>query len=159
MGSRKRGIYQISDNLFRFWFRFVYPNLSRLELGDDEPLKDDERLSQYFGEALEEFVRRFSPALFGAPLGKYIRGDVDVDLAGEIGGCRIYGEVKWGRDVDAERVARDLARKVEGDAYVVIARGFAKRVPGSYTLRELFDALERGERIDLCRRSQHGEGA
>jgi len=30
---RKRGIYEINDQLFRFWFRFVYPNMSDLEIG------------------------------------------------------------------------------------------------------------------------------
>jgi len=30
----KRGVYHLLDNYFRFWFRFVYPNRSRLERGD-----------------------------------------------------------------------------------------------------------------------------
>jgi AAA+ ATPase superfamily predicted ATPase len=33
LGMRKRGIYEINDQLFRFWFRFVYPNMSDLEIG------------------------------------------------------------------------------------------------------------------------------
>ncbi|MCK5722204.1 MAG: ATP-binding protein, partial [Gammaproteobacteria bacterium] len=33
LGMRKRGIYEINDQFFRFWFRFVYPNRSDLEIG------------------------------------------------------------------------------------------------------------------------------
>jgi len=30
----QRGLYSISDNFFSFWYRFVFPNLSKLEAGD-----------------------------------------------------------------------------------------------------------------------------
>ena len=30
----QRGLYQVIDNFFRFWFAFVFPNLSELETGD-----------------------------------------------------------------------------------------------------------------------------
>ncbi|AFA39635.1 putative ATPase (AAA+ superfamily) [Pyrobaculum oguniense TE7] len=151
LGAKRRGLYYVKDNLFRFWFRFVYPNISSLELGNDKPLRSAEALSQYFGEMLEEFVRRYSPAIFGVELKKYVKRDVDIDLAGEAGGCRIYGEVKWSADVDAEAVARELAWKKGGDVYVVVARGFRKRTPHSYTLEEVFDVLRGGRRIELCK--------
>ncbi|MDW7727889.1 MAG: hypothetical protein SCH70_12400 [Candidatus Methanoperedens sp.] len=32
-GKKKRGIYEINDLYFSFWFRFVYPNLPDLEIG------------------------------------------------------------------------------------------------------------------------------
>jgi len=141
--GRKRGLYKIVDNLFRFWFRRVYPNLSELELGIDKPLRDEERLSQYFGEMFEEFIRKFSPALFGVRLGKFVKGGVDIDLAGELDGLRIYGEVKWSRDVDAVAITKELMRKAEGDIYIVVARSFAKKTEHSYTLEEVFNALRR----------------
>ena len=30
----KRGIYQLTDHYFRFWFEFVFPDRSDLESGD-----------------------------------------------------------------------------------------------------------------------------
>lgn len=32
----KRGLYKIKDNFIRFWFRFIYPNLSFIESGNKE---------------------------------------------------------------------------------------------------------------------------
>ncbi len=32
----KKGLYKIKDNFFRFWFRFVFPNMSYIELGNYE---------------------------------------------------------------------------------------------------------------------------
>jgi AAA+ ATPase superfamily predicted ATPase len=31
-----RGLYRITDNFFRFWYSFVFPNISDLEIGDAE---------------------------------------------------------------------------------------------------------------------------
>ena len=32
----QRGIYKVADNFFRFWYAFVFPNISELESGDTE---------------------------------------------------------------------------------------------------------------------------
>lgn len=32
----KRGLYNIKDNFINFWFKFVYPNLSYIERGNEE---------------------------------------------------------------------------------------------------------------------------
>lgn len=32
----QRGLYQITDNFFRFWYAFVFPNITELETGDAE---------------------------------------------------------------------------------------------------------------------------
>jgi AAA+ ATPase superfamily predicted ATPase len=33
--TASRGLYKLADNFFRFWFRFVFPNMSELESGDE----------------------------------------------------------------------------------------------------------------------------
>ena len=30
----QRGIYKLTDNFFKFWYAYVFPNVSELELGD-----------------------------------------------------------------------------------------------------------------------------
>jgi len=55
---RKRGIYEINDQFFRFWFRFVYPNRSDLEIGlvDEVFSKISTQLNSYYGREFERLV-------------------------------------------------------------------------------------------------------
>lgn len=50
----KRGIYTINDTFFNFWFRFVYPNLSDLEIGlvDDVFSRISSHINAYYGLCL-----------------------------------------------------------------------------------------------------------
>lgn len=32
--NKQRGLYRVTDNFFRFWYAFIFPNLSELEAGD-----------------------------------------------------------------------------------------------------------------------------
>lgn len=34
--NAQRGLYKVTDNFFRFWYAFVFPNLSELEAGDSD---------------------------------------------------------------------------------------------------------------------------
>jgi AAA+ ATPase superfamily predicted ATPase len=57
----KKAIYQISDNFFRFWFRFVYPNRSDVEGGEvDRALsKIRAEFNLYVGRIFEQVCREF----------------------------------------------------------------------------------------------------
>lgn len=57
-GKRKRGKYYIRDNFFNFWFRFVYPNWSDLEIGrvDEVYNKILKDINNYYGLAFEHLV-------------------------------------------------------------------------------------------------------
>lgn len=50
----KTGLYQIRDNFIRFWFQFIYPNRSYLEMGHTEVVM--ERLAKNFIESQVSFV-------------------------------------------------------------------------------------------------------
>ncbi|MCL2163498.1 MAG: ATP-binding protein [Oscillospiraceae bacterium] len=59
-----RGLYRITDNYFRFWFRFVFSNLSDLETGDAEGVFTFAVLPQFssfaapiFETVCREFIR------------------------------------------------------------------------------------------------------
>lgn len=59
-----RGLYRITDNFFRFWFRFVFPNLSDLETGDAEGVftytvlpEINKFVSPVFETVCREFIR------------------------------------------------------------------------------------------------------
>lgn len=63
--SSSRGLYKITDNFFRFWFRFVFTNLSDLEAGDAEGVyrhfvypQSNEFAAPVFEHICQEFIRR-----------------------------------------------------------------------------------------------------
>ena len=58
----QRGLYRLTDNFFRFWFAFVFPNLSELEAGDVEGIwryAVEPELDRYTSYAFEEVCRQY----------------------------------------------------------------------------------------------------
>ena len=60
----QRGLYQVTDKFFRFWYAFVFPNLSELEAGDQEGVWSyivkpelDNYVSYVFEEVCREYLR------------------------------------------------------------------------------------------------------
>jgi AAA+ ATPase superfamily predicted ATPase len=60
-----RGLYRIADNFFRFWFRFVFANLSDLEAGDAEGVLARSVLPQ---------LNDFASPVFEAVCREFMRG-------------------------------------------------------------------------------------
>lgn len=61
----QRGLYQVADHYFRFWYAFVFPNLSELENGDVEGVWKyvvepslDQYTSHVFENVCREYLRR-----------------------------------------------------------------------------------------------------
>jgi len=50
----KKGLYQIKDNFLRFWFRFVYPNRSYVEMSHSDVVMN--RLSKNFIDGHVSYV-------------------------------------------------------------------------------------------------------
>jgi len=59
LGKEKSSKYMISDNFFKFWYRFVFPNQSTLELGNTKEVLSiiDKDLSSYIGYVFEDIVK------------------------------------------------------------------------------------------------------
>lgn len=61
----QRGLYQVTDGFFRFWYAFVFPNLSELEAGDTEGVwryvvepELDRHTSYVFEDVCRQYLRR-----------------------------------------------------------------------------------------------------
>lgn len=56
--SRKNR-WSLNDNYLRFWFRFIFPNQSLIEMGKNELLREfiDKNYEQYSGSILEKYFR------------------------------------------------------------------------------------------------------
>ena len=153
LGSRKRGIYLINDPFFNFWFRFVYPNLSDLEIGlvveVFERIKP--QLNSYYGVMFEQLAYELArtksirlPFEFTEVRRWWHRGEeIDIVALNEGRKDIAFIECKWSslRLKDAERVIADLKRKAVMVKWGDEARReyygiIAKAVEGKESLRE-----------------------
>lgn len=57
----KKGRYILSDGLFKFWFRFIFKNMSQYEIGNYDYIlkKIKAELNPFVGEGFENFCREF----------------------------------------------------------------------------------------------------
>jgi hypothetical protein len=147
----RRGIYRIADHYFRFWFRFVYPNLQELEQGRRDRILDTgilPRLGDFTApvfervalEALERMGETGTLPVKPVRLGRWWDRNAEIDAValGEDGA--LFCEVKWSDGVDAPGLVRDLEGKASATGlggarhYAVVARSFRRRAPGTLNL-------------------------
>lgn len=140
--SEKRTSYRICDPFFRFWFRYVFPNRSRLERGRvDEVLTEIEAdLDNFMGLAFEdccrEFVDRYATTdwlpsceVLGAWWSR--KGDVEIDIAGMNDGRYVLlGSCKWSKSMSIHELdeligdRNHLGDRAAQAQLALFARGF-----------------------------------
>jgi AAA+ ATPase superfamily predicted ATPase len=113
-----RGYWKIADPYFRFWFRYVFPNRSRLARGRTKELLTEIRrdLSTFVGRIFEdccrEWVGRYSSLGDGAlEIGSWWsrQSDVEVDIVTLTKkGYGLLGSCKWSTRQVGENVLDDL---------------------------------------------------
>lgn len=132
--TTKRSLYRISDPFLRYWFRFVEPNLSRLEARSVDSVQRDveSSFSHHVAGIWEELARDSVPGsgyegIEWGPAGRWWGAGLDrrpheIDVVAEShsGDSLLVGEVKWEDDVDHDRAFALLARKA---AQLPMARG------------------------------------
>ncbi len=111
-GRDDRSVYRIADPFFRFWFRYVSRNRSRLERGRvdevlDEVMADiDNLMGPAFEECCRQWVGRYADeGLVGRPeqIGSWWSrdGSVEIDIVGvRRHRYELLGSCKWRRTVD-----------------------------------------------------------
>lgn len=104
----QRGLYQITDKLFRFWFAFVFPNICELEAGDTNGIYEyavkpslDEYTSRVFEDICKEYLRKLNmqdklPFHF-TKIGRWWdnRDEIDIMACDRNKNCFILGECKF----------------------------------------------------------------
>ena len=132
MGRRRGGIYIIEDNYFNFWFRFVYPNMSDLEIGlIDEVYNNIEReLNQYNGEMFERLIESLVKEKFiPLPLFSSVRRwwwkdkEIDLILLNDKNNAITFLEVKWAVFRNLKDVYRVLDKLRDKATYVEWRKG------------------------------------
>ncbi|NYZ78365.1 ATP-binding protein, partial [Candidatus Micrarchaeota archaeon] len=58
-GKQNLGRYELKDNFFKFWYSFVLPHASSLEIGNTQPVLEDvkQNLPAHTGKCVEDVVR------------------------------------------------------------------------------------------------------
>ena len=98
--SRKNR-WELNDNYLRFWFRFIYPNQSLVEMGKYDLLREfiDRNYEQYSGFILEKYFRaRMAEEERITAIGNYWdnKGENEIDLIAlnDLDKTAIVAEVK-----------------------------------------------------------------
>ena len=126
--ASKRSIYRLEDNMFRFWYRFVFTNVSAITIGMGDAVYDNEvepQLNAYMGLIFEEICKRWlfeqakrnSLPFFIGSLGRWwgtnskTRTQEEIDIMAVKKDDAIFGECKWtNSDVDVD-VLNELMRR------------------------------------------------
>jgi len=120
----RKGIYRLSDNFFRFWFRFVQPYKSRLvESGSQRLLKQEilPHLDNFIGqgfdkicvEILRYLVTKEEIKLEYDRAGRWWEANEEIDLVAMVGDTPIFAaECKWSRKPIGMEVLKDLQKKM-----------------------------------------------
>ena len=71
MFKSRKGIYKIAESYFNFWFRFVFPNKSKIEIGEKEEVMKiiNKELNVYVSHAFEDICKQFIEEWKGKPFG------------------------------------------------------------------------------------------
>ncbi len=131
--SSRRTIYGVADLMFRFWYRYVYPNRTLIETGAGDVVWEKcirPNLSDYMGLVferasrewlLEQNVRGALPFLFTS-VGRWwgsdarSRSQVEIDLIAKDAQSYLLAECKWRGEKTEPKVFEDLQRKAQSFA-------------------------------------------
>jgi uncharacterized protein len=125
--------YSLQDPLFRFWYRFVRPNLGALArgFGDDVWTRNIQpQLNNYMGPAFEtvarDHLRDHAQERFGVPaseIGRIWGNDFEIDIAGRLlDRSTVYGECKWENATIGESIRKHLEEGIAKSRYAEDAR-------------------------------------
>ncbi len=148
----RKGRYFISDNFLKFWFKYIYPNLSSIEEGifNTNIIKNNYR--SYLGFVFEEISRQYmiKTKMFKfTKIGKWWHRDKEIDLVAlnEEKEHILFVECKWKKNVDPIKILKNLKEKAKEvkwkndnrkEQYAVFAKSFRNK-PKDLLLFDLKD--------------------
>jgi len=141
----KKVSYSISDNFFLFWFKYIFPNKSDIEVDNIEYVKKriKNELNQYIGGAFEGICKEFLismnntqqlPLIF-EKIGRWWCKESEIDIVCTAKSDKqiLFCEVKWKDNVDAGKILSALKEKSKEvdwfnkqrkEYYCIIAKSF-----------------------------------
>lgn len=126
----KKGLYRIKDNYLRFWFAFVYPNMSFIESGHSRIVMNKIRkglVSNHIAFVYEDVCREKMWELNACDawsfnftkLGRYWDAKTEIDIVAldSDGKNLILGECKYWQEPVGINILRELENKTESVAW------------------------------------------
>ncbi len=126
--SSRKTIYGISDLMFRFWYKYIFPNRTLIETGAGDVVykkRIDETYNEYMGIVFENICKQYLlienvngnlPVLF-TKIGRWWGNDpktksqVEIDLVANDEKSYIFCECKWRNEKIDINILEDLKRK------------------------------------------------
>ena len=154
----KKSIYIMNDPFFKFWFRYVYPYKSDIEIGNADYVteKIEKSLNSFIGHAFEDICKHILLAMNKesgmlpfkiSKIGKWwgykrddgARKELEIDIVGINNETKdiLFVECKWKENVDAKKIIDGLKEKTEfvdwhntnrNEYYAVFAKSFKERI-------------------------------
>lgn len=153
--AKKRGIYKITDNYMKFWFRFISPFYEEI---DSENLTNakknfDKEFNTYLGHIFEDICREIiidTSMIDYTQMRRWWWKDKEIDITAINSDNNLiyFGECKWKEYVNADMIVDKLREKSKHlkwnnserkEKYMVFARSFEKRSKSAdcYDLNDL----------------------
>jgi AAA+ ATPase superfamily predicted ATPase len=117
-GENSRGIHKVSDDFFRFYFRFIYSNRSELEshkagkISENVSQKLSSHTSHTFERVCRELTRKTSDC---SKVGGwwYKEDEIDIVALNETENTILFGECKWTKQKVGKKLLGELENKTE----------------------------------------------
>jgi AAA+ ATPase superfamily predicted ATPase len=126
----KRSIYLLNDQMFRFWFRFVFPNISAIAMGLGDKVYESEvepYLSDFMGHTFEQICRQWifeqmredKFPFFTGKVGRWwgnnpkLRKQEEIDILAFREDKAVFCECKWTNAPVGTDVLNELIRRRE----------------------------------------------
>lgn len=144
----QRGLYRLSTAYFRFWYHFVFPNLSALEIGDANGVWHEDiapQMNAFISTAFEDiccqYLKRLNlarrlPFRF-SNIGRYWSAESEIDLMAFDRGQKnlLFGECKYRNAPAGEDVLAALKAKAEAFSSTTASPTFMLFSKGGFSER------------------------
>ncbi len=118
----KKGLYRITDEFFQFWFRFIFPMRSELEMGRTEEVITNvkkglpQHLSAVYEKTATELLWKMRQRLFPfTAFGRWWERNEEIDIVAinrDLNSI-LFGEVKWSEKPVGLNVYDELKQKAQ----------------------------------------------
>lgn len=138
----RKGVYVISDDFFRFWFRYVYPRKDEIQLDKSEVESEIKNsFAQYVSKTFEDvckealvILKERKQVFDFEKKGRWWYGDKEIDIVAFNEKNIVFAECKWKNNVDVKKVFEELKEKSKYlpqnkiKKYIIFAKSFKDKI-------------------------------